>query len=675
MSEPSHDATPGVGAMPEILRTEGQGIRLEDLTPEERELHWRKHIYQGDKPQLTLRAIAMGAVLGMLMSASNLYTVLKVGWAFGVAVTACVMSYVIWNLLRAFSGGRVGKMGILENACMASTASAAGYSTGSTLATMFGAMLILESEKTGENLKTWTSQPLWIVASFTLCTAALGVFLAVPTKRQMINQENLPFPTGIASAETLKSLYSEGKEAVQKAYVLIVGLLAGVVIGIMNTGEGTLHLIDRVLGKVRLPELVPAQGFARVTPQGHLTTAAAAPSQNLMLPAFGFEPSGLLIGAGMIVGLRVSLSMLLGSLLLYFWVGPWLISLDTINQGAEGYVPSVKAVGNGAYYQIVHWALWAGTSVMVFSSLTAVAMQWRTIGRAFTKAFSRSGAAPTANESLEVPVKWLIIGLIPISLALIAVQYLAFHISPVLGLIAVVMAFLLSMVASRATGETDTTPIGAMGKVMQLLFAVLSPGNVTHNLASAGVAANSASSSADLLTDLKMGYLVGANPRKQFLAQFTGVFFGTMAIVPAWYLMVPDKAAIDKYPLPATQQWVAVARLLTEGVENLPITSRYAILLGAFVGVGLPILDRLVPKPLKKYMPSAMGLGLSWIMPFCNTFSFAIGATIAWIWAKLSKRSASKFNIPVASGLIAGEGMIKAIIAMTATALGLLGLQ
>ena len=53
--------------------------------------------------------------------------------------------------------------------------------------------------------------------------------------------------------------------------------------------------------------------------------------------------------------------------------------------------------------------------------------------------------------------------------------------------------FLLVIVSTRATGETDTTPVGAMGKVMQLLFAALSPHNITHNLMSAGAGANSAS--------------------------------------------------------------------------------------------------------------------------------------------------------------------------------------
>ncbi|MBV8122671.1 MAG: OPT/YSL family transporter, partial [Paucibacter sp.] len=238
------------------------------------------------------------------------------------------------------------------------------------------------------------------------------------------------------------------------------------------------------------------------------------------------------------------------------------------------------------------------------------------------------------------------------------------------GAIAVGMSFVLAMVASRATGETDITPIGAMGKVMQLVFAVVSPGNATHNLAAAGVGANAATSSADLLTDLKSGYLLGANPRKQFLAQFTGVFFGTLAVVPAWYLMVPNIDALEKYPLPATQTWVAVARLLSAGVESLPMSARIAILIGALVGVVLPLLESLYPKA-RPYLPSAMGLGLGWVVVFSNTFSFAIGALLVALWGRLHKRSQEEFSVSIASGLIAGESVVKALLAMLVTVLGM----
>src|SRR5215470_14461318 len=116
-------------------------------TPEEIERQWFEKIYTGrgdSQKQLTLRAVLMGGVLGMFMSISNLYTTLKLGWSFGVAITACVLSYVIWNAIRAVSGGRLSQMSILENNCMQSTASAAGYSTGGTIGIAFGALLLIE---------------------------------------------------------------------------------------------------------------------------------------------------------------------------------------------------------------------------------------------------------------------------------------------------------------------------------------------------------------------------------------------------------------------------------------------------------------------------------------------------------------------------------------------------
>ncbi|MBI4534248.1 MAG: OPT/YSL family transporter, partial [Candidatus Melainabacteria bacterium] len=175
------------------------------------EERWLKEVYQGGRvPQLTLRAILIGGVLGSLMSISNLYTSLKIGWAFGVAITACVLSYVIWNVIRAVFP-KTSPMSILENNCMQSTASAAGYSTGATIGTAFGALFLITGHHTD-----WRLLLIW-----TLVTAALGVFLAVPMKRQMINREQLPFPSGIAAAETLRSLYGQCLEAVQQAYALV----------------------------------------------------------------------------------------------------------------------------------------------------------------------------------------------------------------------------------------------------------------------------------------------------------------------------------------------------------------------------------------------------------------------------------------------------------------------
>ena len=241
---------------------------------------------------------------------------------------------------------------------MQSTASAAGYSTGATIATAFGAILLLQTGPVPEEIKTWVVQPVWIVAVFTLTTAAMGVFLAIPMKRQMINIEKLPFPSGIAAATTLKSLYSKGAEAVQKAYALVISLVCGGLVGFLNTGEGGLQWVDNFFDAVkknvfniRLPEEIP---FG--------SKWLGVPADKRMM-GFLFEPSVLLIAAGMIVGMRVSLSMLASSALLYFVVAPQLIQMDVshLGQVAEYHI-SIPLNGGGTQFRINQWSLWGGTS-------------------------------------------------------------------------------------------------------------------------------------------------------------------------------------------------------------------------------------------------------------------------------------------------------------------------
>ena len=114
-------------------------------TPEEIERQWYEQVYrgQGDSmAQLTWRAVLVGSCLGAVLSLTNLYIGLKAGWGFGVAITACILSYAIWTSLLKVGIART-PMTILENNCMQSTASSAGYSTGGTLVSAFAAYIII----------------------------------------------------------------------------------------------------------------------------------------------------------------------------------------------------------------------------------------------------------------------------------------------------------------------------------------------------------------------------------------------------------------------------------------------------------------------------------------------------------------------------------------------------
>jgi uncharacterized oligopeptide transporter (OPT) family protein len=151
----------------------------------------------------------MGSALGFLLAFTNLYIGLKTGWGLGVAITACILSYAIWTALEK-AGVAKTPMTILENNCMQSTASSAGYATGGTMVSAIAALLMLSA--TPDNPQG-THLPWPVLTMWTLFLAILGTVIAIPMKRNLINRERLRFPSGVAAATTLQSLYSEGKSA------------------------------------------------------------------------------------------------------------------------------------------------------------------------------------------------------------------------------------------------------------------------------------------------------------------------------------------------------------------------------------------------------------------------------------------------------------------------------
>ncbi len=311
---------------------------------------------------------------------------------------------------------------------------------------------------------------------------------------------------------------------------------------------------------------------------------------------------------------------------------------------------------------------------MVTSGLLTFAFQWRTIGRAFSgvgRIFlpRKSGSADlkwAAMEAIEVPGSWFLLGVGAAAVGVVFIQVQSFSIHWWMGIVSVLLTFLLALVACRATGETDITPIGAMGKITQLFYGIVAPAKITTNLMTACVTAGAAASSADLLTDLKSGYLLGANPRKQFLAQFLGIFAGALVIVPSFYLIVPsaDVLGSNEFPAPAAQVWKGVAELLAKGLSSLHPTERWALVLGGLSGIAIPLLDRFLPQKARPFVPSSMGLGLAFVIPFWNTLSMFVGAFAAWVLSRKAPRIAEPYTIPVASGIIAGESLMGVLLAL-----------
>ncbi len=597
-------------------------------TPEEIERQWYEQVYRGrgdSMRQLTWRAVLMGSALGGVLSLTNLYIGLKAGWGFGVAITACILSYAIWTALHRAGIVRT-PMTILENNCMQSTASSAGYSTGGTLISAFAAYMLIE--------RSTMSLPAMLAWVFLL--SVLGVTMAIPMKRQMINIEQLRFPSGIAAAETLRALHSTGGTGARSARALgWAGLLAA--IG-KFWAEG-LWLVNAKLAPFMLG------------------TWTKALNQRLFGPVWigrtvmlSWEP--MFIAAGAITGFHVCWSMFLGS------VTAWMIFAPILQHSG--------VIEGSGYAALVQWTLWGGVACMVSSSLLSFGMQWRTARRAFTDLGAMLGSRRDANDpvaAIEAPSSWFIWAQIAGVVGLAWLGDVTFGIPYWQTVIAVLLSFALALVACRVTGETDTTPVGAMGKITQLVFGALSPGNTTVNLMSANVTAAAASSSADLLTDLKSGYLLGANPRKQFIAQFAGIFVGTLVTVLSFRLLVPDASVLgsDQFPAPAAQTWRAVALALSRGIHELEPVKTWCIIGGALVGVVLTVLPKLLPAH-QHAIPSPAGVGLAWTFHWYYGLLFFLGGVLGWWLEKTYPERSKELMFPVASGWIAGESLLGVLL-------------
>jgi uncharacterized oligopeptide transporter (OPT) family protein len=237
-----------------------------------------------------------------------------------------------------------------------------------------------------------------------------------------------------------------------------------------------------------------------------------------------------------------------------------------------------------------------------------------------------------------------------------------------MGIVAVLVTFLLSIVAARATGETDITPIGAMGKITQLVYGVLAPSNITTNLMTASITSGAASHAADLLTDLKSGYLLGGNPRKQTISQLFGVLAGTLASVPAYLFVVqrnPERLGSESLPAPAAKVWAGVAELLAKGIDALPAGAQEAIVVGALLGIVLTLLEEFAPQHWRPWLPSTTGLGIAGVIPAFNSIAMFTGALVAWLVTRYAPKTGETYIVPVSSGLIAGESLVGVGIILT----------
>lgn len=571
-------------------------------------------------------------MLGALLVPCNVYSGLKIGWSFNMSIAAALLSYGFWGATRHGLGERIQPWGLLENNINQTCASSAASIISAGLVAPIPALAIL----TGKTL-SWPVLSIWL---FTV--SCIGVLVGLSLRRQMLEVQRLPFPSGIATAETVREIYSEGREAASRVrYLLSAGILSAAT---KFFGE-FIH---------QIPKWGPSIGLGW-SGLSALTTRSFG---------FVFDPSFLMIGFGAIVGLRVGLSLMMGAIFAWGVAAPWLFATETVPMPGEEQT---------LYGNALEFLLWPGVAMMVTSALVSFSFSLPGIFR------SMLGGEPIESDPSGLPTRrgvsgWLLgLGLLMATLATTLAQVFIFGIDSHMGLFAVLLTFVLAVVAARVSGETGIPPIGALGKVTQFTFGMINPTNVTENLMTANVTGGAAGQCSDLLHDLKAGLLLGASVRAQAAAQFLGVLVGSVAGSAAYLVLIPDPAAMlltKEWPAPAVAVWKAVAELFRDGIEAVPPGAWTASLIGAIVGSTLAIIYKVLPAHRSHWCPSAVSFGLAFVIPASISIALFLGAIAATIATRLAPKWSRRFILPIAAGLVAGESLAGVASALVTLIIG-----
>lgn len=618
-------------ALPQLTKEQ-----LRTFSPLQKDKWWLENVYKGNMPQLTLRSALTGMLLGSVLSLTNLYVGIRTGWTLGVGITSVILSF---GIFKALSKLRLGKeMTLLENNAMQSIATAAGYMTGPLISSMSAYMLI-----TGQVVPMHETM-IWIIS-----LSILGVLFAFPLKRRFINDEQMPFPEGRAAGIVMDNLHSgEGASGVFKAKLLAFSALISAFVEIIRN-EKFMSTIK--LSFLKIPEHIDDFIYRFVTP-----SILGTPLKDLTIRA---DTSLLMVAAGGLMGIKTGISLLAGAALNYFILAPVLIQKGVIE-------------GTG-FKAITMWALWGGVALMTTSSLYSFFSKPGLIVRAFSGLFKKS-ADKDILAHIELPMWVFVVGIPVMGGLTVVLGHLFFDVGPWAGAAAVPLVFVFTLIAVNSTGLTSITPTGALGKLTQLTFSVIAPGNITTNIMTAGIAGEVAGNASNLLMDIKPGYMLGAKPRHQAVGHVLGIFAGSVLSVPVFYQIFHGDISLltsDKLPMPSAQVWRAVAEVLTQGIGFLHPTARAAVAVGAVLGIVIEIINQ---KMKGKFILSGVGMGLAFVLPFNDSLAMATGAVVFWLFKKKYKDPSSRMHRifvenqeTVCAGGIAGGAVIGILLILFET--------
>lgn len=601
-------------------------------------------------PEITPRALVLGAVLAMVLAAANAYLGLFAGMTVSASIPAAVISMAV---LKALRGGN-----ILENNIV-QTAASAGESLAAGVIFTIPAMVILGA---------WTEFNYWEITLIAGLGGLIGVLFTIPLRRALIVENPLRFPEGVATAEVLKVGESGGGGIRYLAGAGLIGAL-------FKVGDTGFRLWGSVLESAR-----------------YVGGSIAYVGTNL---------SPALVGVGYIVGLNIAALIFLGGALNWWVAIPILAAVQGIPPGAESAVDvagglwstQTRYIGVGA---MVLGGIW--TLIQVRSSLVSGIRS----GIDAYRASRREGSVQVVRTERDTPLPWvgaaLLFSVIPLFFVF---QYItdSLGVSVVMAVIMLVAGFLFSAVAGYMAGlvGSSNNPISGVTIATILTAALLlvvmvgteSAIGPAAAILIGAVVACAAAIAGDNMQDLKAGRLLGATPYKQQIMQVVGVVAAAFVMAPVLTLLLEAYgigAPTATHPNPLTAPQATLMAAVAGGVfgGGLPWNM---VAWGIGVAAVIIALDVWLERRGSEFRTPVLAVAVGIYLPLELSVAIFLGGLIAWAAGRYTRRRATleprleasladageaggRHGLLFAAGLITGEALLGILLAIPIVATG-----
>lgn len=556
----------------------------------------KSFIKRGYYPELTSHAVLVGYFLGILITLSVAYASLVLGFSIEGNELAAILGF---GLLRGvFKRTSIVENNINQTLAVAVNSASAGM--------MFSvpALFILN----------YTDFNPYVMVFGCMTGTVLGIAFIIPLRKQMIDYERLTFPGGVAVATILKSPGAGRK----KVFYMLVAMAFSAVIHLLSQ---LLHFENINVGAwLHFPE--------------YMNTI--------------FYVSLMTLGVAYIAG-KGGFYFVVGGYLCYWILAP---ALDI-----QGLLPSADVLAGASMPTYLRNFLFKpiGIGMLVGGALTGILFAFPLIIGAI-KNMHEASKLKTRLSLDEFPIKLLYFAIIGAVISLfffayISVQEMDLTRALLMGILGTLWIWVSGVILSECLGRTNWSPLSGMTLIAVTILLIIASGLGTRGAIVSSVMVGAAACVAmaqatGLMMDLKAGFLVGASPKKQQIAQFMGGLLGPVIVMTLIFVL--HKAYVigsEKLPSPQGQALASMISAILGG--DIPIQKYLS-------GVGFGAL-------LSSTGLGGLGImvGLGFYMPFNIVLTYTIGSVLRIV---VDKKKGIEFTesvgIPVAAGLIVGEALM-----------------